>query len=133
MRENSVGLHSSTHEFLSCENSSVPATTSWLTKPLGHFDYQLRRSYLLYCSDDMCSVTSVSSSTICGPHAILENYEEYADKIVSTKIANIAVGNFGIDRASEAADAPQDKQHTEVLQLRISLGDGKKLSHPPHP
>ena len=55
------------------------------------------------------------------------------DKIVSTKIANIAVGNFGIDRASEAADAPQDKQHTEVLQLRISLGDGKKLSHPPHP
>ena len=105
-----VGLHSSTctctHEFLSCENSSVPATTSWLTKPLGHLDYQLRRSYLLYCSDDMCSVTSVSSSTICGPHAILENYEEYADKIVSTKIANIAVGNFGIDRASEAADAP---------------------------
>ena len=33
-----VGLHSSTHEFLSCENSSVPAITSWLTKPLGHFD-----------------------------------------------------------------------------------------------
>ena len=99
MRENSVGLHPSTHEFLSCENSSVPATTSWLTKPLGHLDFQLRRSYLLYCSDDMCSVTSVSSSTICGPHAILENYEEYADKIVSTKIANIAVGNFGIDRA----------------------------------
>ena len=78
----------------------------------------------------MCSVTSVSSSTICGPHAILENYEEFADKIVSTKIANIAVGNFGIDRASEAADAPQDKQHTEVLQLRISLGDGKKLCPP---
>ena len=116
--------------FLSCENSSVPATTSWLTKPLGHLDYQLRRSYLLYCSDDMCSVTSVSSSTICGPHAILENYEECADKIVSTKIANIAVGNFGIDRASEAADAPQDKQHTEVLQLRISLGTGK--SSPTH-
>ena len=93
-------------------------------RPLGHFDYQLRRSYLpvLYCSDDMCSVTSVSSSTICGPHAILENYEECADKIVSTKIANIAVGNFGIDRASEAADAPQDKQHTEVLQLRQALG-----------
>ena len=92
MRENSVGLHPSTHEFLSCENSSVPATTSWLTKPLGHLDYQLRRSYLLYCSDDMCSVTSVSPSTICGPHAIRENYEECADKIVSTKIANIAVG-----------------------------------------
>ena len=55
-------------------------------------------------------------------HAIRESYEECAEKIVRTKIANITVGNFVIDRASEATDAPQEKQHTEVLQLRISLG-----------
>ena len=35
---------------------------------------------------------------------------------------SLNLGNFVIDRASEATDAPQEKQHTEVLQLRISLG-----------
>ena len=53
---------------------------------------------------------------------VCSHYQECADKIVRTKIANITVGNFVIDRASEATDAPQDKQHTEVLQLRRSLG-----------
>ena len=130
MRENSVGLHSSTHEFLSCENSSVPATTSWLTKPLGHLDYQLRRSYLLYCSDDMCSVTSVSSSTICGPHAILENYEEYADKNCKHKNSQHRRWKFW-DRPSERSGGrtPRQTTHRGATAAHIAR-DGKKLCPP---
>ena len=47
-----------------------------------------------------------------------------ADKIAeSKKIANgPPLQILGIDRANEAAIRPQDKQHTEVLQLRQALG-----------
>ena len=58
-----------------------------------------------------------------GPQ-IRENYQNFRPiKLPSPKIANgPPLQILGIDRANEAAIRPQDKQHTEVLQLRQALG-----------